>query len=242
MAHGSKKRRRILHTADSHLVKLGDKPCQSLEAVIGLAIKTKVDLVIIAGDLFDYNNVDDDLVSFAIEQLKRLPVDVLILPGNHDCLVEGSVYCRDERWKHISNVRIFTAEEGETLDLPDLGISVWGKPIASYDGDLQPMVGIPRRQCNGHWHIAMAHGYYVGDKPPVFPSLHITQEEVVTSGWDYIALGHLPAFRCVCDEPVAYYCGSPSSISATVAIVDFDEETGVQVTRYSVAEEQAEKG
>ena len=241
MANGKKPRRRILHTADPHLVRLGDKPCQSLEAVVDLAIRMKMDMVIIAGDLFDFNNVDDDLVDFAIKQLKRLPMDVLILPGNHDCLVEGSVFSRDERWKNIPNVRIFRAEEGETFDFPDLGITVWGKPIASYDGDVEPMAGVPRRQCNGHWYIAVVHGYYVGDKPPVFPSLHITKEEVTTSGYDYIALGHLPAFRCVCDEPLAYYCGSPSSISATVAIVDFDEETGVQVTRYSVAEDRAEK-
>jgi len=84
----------------------------------------------------------------------------------------------------------------------------------------------------------VAHGYYVGDEPPLFPSYHITHEEIITSGWDYIALGHLITSKCICHEPVkACYCGSPS-LSGTVAIVDFAEETGVQVARYSLSDKQ----
>ena len=233
MIDGSRVRRRILHTSDLHLELLGDRACYSLEALVDLAIKTKVDLVIIAGDLFDHNKVDDDLVSFVVEQLQRLPVYVAILPGNHDCLGPGSVFNRVELWRNCANVRVFRAPHGETLDLPGLGVLVWGKCIDCYN-DVRPLAGIPRPQGNGRWHIAVAHGYCVGAKPPLFPSYHITQEEIVTSGWDYIALGHHPIFRCVCSEPVkAYYCGSPS-LFGTVAIVDLAEETGVQVTPCSL--------
>ena len=45
--------RRILHTADLHIAFLGDKGCQSLEAVVNTAIKSRADLLLIAGDLFD---------------------------------------------------------------------------------------------------------------------------------------------------------------------------------------------
>ncbi len=222
---------RILHTADLHLDTLGDSACRSLEAVVNGAITTKVDLVIIAGDLFEHNRVRDDLVNFVVEQLQRLPVYVAILPGNHDCLTPGSVFERTGLWQSCSNARLFMSPDGETLDLPDLGVSLWGKSINTYDGDVRPLDGIPRPVVNGYWHVAIAHGYYVTE-PPVFPSFHITEEEIATSGWDYIALGHYPGFRCVCDEPVkAYYCDSP--VSGTVNIVDFAEETGVQVTRYS---------
>ncbi len=234
MVDGSRMPRRVLHTSDLQLVSLDDKACHSLEAVVNLAIKVKVDLVIVAGDLFDSNRVNDNLVSFVVEQLKSLPVYVAILPGNHDCLTLGSVFDRAGFWQNCANVRVFRAPRGETLDLPDLGVSVWGKPIVSYEGNDRPLAGIPRPQRNERWHIAVAHGYCIGVEPRVFPSYHITQEEIVTSGWDYIALGHWPIFRCVCNEPVkAYYCDSPS-ISATVNIVDLAEEAGVQVTRYSL--------
>ena len=237
MADGSRMQRRVLHTSDLHLSSLGDRAYHSLEALVNLAIKTRVDLVIIAGDLFDHNRVDDDLVSFVMEQLQRLPVYVAILPGNHDCLVPGSVFERAELWKNCANVRVFRAPQGETLALPGLGVSVWGKPITSHAGDFQPLAGVPRPQRKGQWYIAVAHGYYVDTEPPVFPSFHITHQEIILSGQDYIALGHSPSFRCVCSAPVkAYYSGSPSWSfpNSMVNIVDFTDGTEVQVTRCSL--------
>ncbi len=230
MKDGSRMQRRVLHTSDLHLESLGDKACHSLEALVNLAIRSNVDLVIVAGDLFDHNRVDGNLVSFVVEQLQRLPMHVAILPGNHDCLMPGSVFERADLWQNCANVRVFRAPHGETIDLPGLGVSLWGKAHDSYGSDVLPLAGIPQPHGNGQWHIAVAHGYYVGDKRSDFPSYRITEEEIITSGWDYIAIGHVPAFECVCNEPVkAYYCGSPS-ISGTVAIVDLAEETGVQVT------------
>ena len=201
--------------------------------MVDIAIKTRVDLVIIAGDLFDHNRVDDDLISFAVEQFRRLPVPVVILPGNHDCLAPGSPYHREELWREAANIRIFRNAEGETLSFPELGMSVWAKSNNSYENDLHPLEGIPQPQGNGQWHIAVAHGYYYNSEAPLFLSYHITPEEIVASGRDYIALGHLITFKCICSEPVAYYSGSPS-ITGTMAIVDLAEETGVQVTHYSL--------
>ena len=234
MADGGRIQRRILHTSDLHLLLLGDGACDSLKALVDLAIRIKVDLVIIAGDLFDFNGVSDNLVSFVAEQIQRLPVYVAILPGNHDCLAPGSVYERVDLWKNCANLRVFRASHGETLDLPGLGVSLWGRPIDFYELDTRPLEGIPLPQGNRQWHIAVAHGSYVSDKSPIFPSYNITHEEIVTSGYDYIALGQEVTFRGVCSEPVkAYYCGSPS-LSDGVAIVDLAEGIGVQVTHFSL--------
>ena len=230
MVNGSRRPRRILHTSDLHLESLGDRACHSLEVLVNLAIKTEVDLVIVAGDLFDHNRVDENLVSFVVEQVRRLLVPVVILPGNHDCLAPDSVFERVGLWQNGANVRIFRSPYGETIDLPELGMSLWGKAHDSYDHDVLPLAGLPRPQRNGSWHIAVAHGYFVSLAPPLLPSYHITQQEIVSSGWDYIALGHVVSFSCVCSEPVkAYYSGSPS-LSGTVAIVDLDEEMGVRVS------------
>ena len=233
MAKGNRGQLRVLHTSDLHLAVLDDGACRSLEALVDLAIGAGVDLVIIAGDLFDHDRVDDDLVSFVVEQLRRLTASVVILPGNHDCLVPGSAFTRDNLWQNGANVRIFRSTRGEILDLPGLGVTLWGKSMDSYEHDVRPLGGIPSPRQNGHWHIAVAHGFYVNVDPPLFPSYHITEEEITASGWDYIALGHLITFGRVCDKPKAYYCGSPS-LSGTVAMVCLAEETGVQVTRCSL--------
>jgi len=235
--NGSRRaRRRILHTSDLHLVSPGDKPSRSLTSLVDLAIRAEVDLLVFAGDLFDHNRVDDELVIFAASQLRRVPVNAVILPGNHDCLMSDSVYEREILWQDCANVRVLRDPEGERLDFPYLGISLWGKPIMSYDDDVLPLAGAPQPPQNGHWNIAVAHGFYASGESPSFRSYHITEQEIVTSGYDYIALGHIASFRCVCEEPVkAYYSGAPT-ISGTVSIVELSEETGVQVTPYSLSD------
>ena len=225
---------RILHTSDLHLALLGDKACYCLEAIVTLATKAKVDLVVIAGDLFDHHRIGDNLVSFVTEQLRSLPVYVAILPGNHDCLGPGSVFEKTELWEDCTNVRIFRALEGETLDLPCLDAAVWGKPVESYESRIQPLAGIPNNQNKGQWYITVAHGHYAGDDADSSRYLRITHDEIVNSRQDYVALGHWPTFNCICNEPVkSYYCGSPP-VTNTVAIVNFTEETGIQVTPYSL--------
>lgn len=226
---GRRPSRRILHTSDLHLDEPGEDACDCLEAVVGLAIERDVDLVIIAGDLFDHGRIKDELVSFTVAQLHRLPMPVVVLPGNHDCLVPGSVFERADFRQNGGNIHLITSPEGETLDLSGLGVSIWGKCIDSHD-DVRPLEGIPQPDGGGQWNVAVAHGYYVSTDPPLFPSYHITKDEIVASGWDYIALGHIPVFRCICSEPVmAYYCGSPT-VSGMVALVELDDETGVRVT------------
>jgi exonuclease SbcD len=229
---GGKSPLRILHTADLHLTSPGDSGCVSLQAVVDVAIEQSVNLVVVAGDLFEHNWVEDSLLSFAAAQFRRLPVDVIILPGNHDHLNAGSVYERADGWKGCPNVRIFRDLQGETINLPGLGVSLWGKPIGTSAYDVKPLAGIPRPVKNGHWHVAVAHGYYIAPPQRMTANYQISSEEITNSGWDYIALGHIPVFRCVCDDGVkAYYCDSPSP-DAGVNIVDFSEPSGVQVTRY----------
>jgi len=224
-----RRRRRILHTSDLHLDGVGDEACDSLVAVVDLAISQRVDMVIIAGDLFDHNRIEGTLVDFVVEQLRRLPVPVVILPGNHDCLIPGSVY-EKSGFQDDNNIHLFKSPQGEVLELPELGVSLWGKCIDTYDIDVLPLEGMPQPEQDGHWHVAVGHGYYVDGETPVFPSYHIYPEEVINSGWDYIALGHLPMFRGVCYEPVTYYCGSPV-MSDSIALVELDDDVGVRVTR-----------
>ena len=217
-----------MHTSDWHLSSPGDMASQNMEIMVGLGADTKVDMLIIAGDLFDTNEVDDNLVRFAIEQLRRFPAEVLILPGNHDCFSTESALAKLNSWNDSNNIRVIQSPDGEALDYPNLGLSVWGKSIDSAEGDFRPLGGMPPPDENGWWHIVVAHGYYYTNTGvPLF--LHITPEEIVGSGWDYIALGHLADFRCVCEDPVAYYSGS-LSLTGMVALVDLDDETGVKVS------------
>jgi DNA repair exonuclease SbcCD nuclease subunit len=227
-------KRLVLHTSDLHLLSPGDRACEGLEAVVDLALKVKVDLVLIAGDFFDHNRVEPKLVSFVVEQLRRLAVPTVVLPGNHDCLVPDSVYRRPELvnlWDSVPNVHIMKSSEGETLPFADIGITVWGKAIVDYENDLKPLGDIPLHDSNGQWHIAIAHGYYSGTEYQNYRQYNITMADILASHQDYIALGHWPTFRCLCSEPTkAYYCDSPS-LGGTVNIIEFSHASGVEVIR-----------
>src|ERR687892_1385568 len=97
---------RLLHTADVHLgarhADLGDRAATQRErqfaafvSTIDLALAEKVDLVLIAGDLFDSNVQPKRSVERAAAQLERLAtgrIRTVIVPGTHDVYDRSSIY------------------------------------------------------------------------------------------------------------------------------------------------------
>src|SRR5436305_3777254 len=97
---------RLLHTADVHLgarhADLGDQASDQRErqfsafvATVDLALAERVDLFLVAGDLFDSNVQPRRSVERATSQLRRL-VDArirsVLIPGTHDVYDRASIY------------------------------------------------------------------------------------------------------------------------------------------------------
>jgi DNA repair exonuclease SbcCD nuclease subunit len=97
---------RLLHLADVHLgarhADLGEAAAAQRErqfaafrAAVELAIAEKVDVVLIAGDLFDSNTQPRRSVERVAEELRRLAaarIRTVIIPGTHDCYDRSSIY------------------------------------------------------------------------------------------------------------------------------------------------------
>src|SRR6187549_2941868 len=97
---------RIIHTADVHLGArhddLGEQASAQRErqfaaftAAVDLALAEKVDLFLIAGDLFDSNVQPKRSVERVAAQLQRLgasKIRTVIIPGTHDCYDRSSIY------------------------------------------------------------------------------------------------------------------------------------------------------
>src|SRR3954471_16674381 len=97
---------RIIHTADVHLGArhddLGEQAAAQRErqfaafkATVDLALSEKVDLFLIAGDLFDSNVQPRRPVERLPAELKRLTeprIRTIIIPGTHDCFDRASIY------------------------------------------------------------------------------------------------------------------------------------------------------
>ena len=98
---------RFLHTADwqlgmtRHFLSAGGGEAQSRyaaarrEAVSGLgalAAEVGAEFVVVAGDVFEDNQLAPRVVSQSLEAMRAIGVPVYLLPGNHDPLDPSSVY------------------------------------------------------------------------------------------------------------------------------------------------------
>jgi exonuclease SbcD len=92
---------RLLHTSDWHLgrsfhgASLLDEQAEALDRIVLLAREAAVDLVVIAGDLYDRAIPPAEAVSLFTDTLARLRsagIAVVAIAGNHDSHVRVSVY------------------------------------------------------------------------------------------------------------------------------------------------------
>lgn len=222
---------RILHTSDVHI---GDSfgHTDAVGTLVDLALAHEVDAMLIVGDFFDNNRVETELGQAMVDELRRLPKPVVVLPGNHDPLLVGTIY---ERIVMPDHVRVLTAPEGETVAFTELDLEIWGKPHMSYD-DNRPLHGLPPRG-SSTWQLALAHGQLVQSSDDLRRAYLITSEEIAASGRDYVALGHWDVPRDVSAGPVAaWYSGSPSrkAVCALVTLTLDGNERRVEVQSISV--------
>jgi exonuclease SbcD len=237
---------KILHTADIHLDSdsYGNADQRQahralyrrcFEAIVERALAEAVDLVLIAGDLFDHNRVPDETVGFVQEQLRRLHQPTVILPGNHDCLYTNAIYDRHNLTAACPNVRVITELDGQVLEFPELDVVIWGRAMEEHEPGFHPLAHIPPRH-DQRWHIAMAHGFFYGERQHADRSSPIFAEEIRDTGWDYVALGHQHVLTDVSQGSVrAYYSGAPlvnwrgESPSGHVLLLDFSPAHGITV-------------
>ena len=237
---------RVLHTADVHLDSDGDgSPGQRaahrergrriLSRIVDRALTDQVDLLLIAGDLFDHNRVSDETVAFVRAALDRLRQPVVILPGNHDCLCTNAIYDRHDFTAGASHVHVIRRLNGETIDFPELDVVVWGRAMEEHEPEFRPLAHLPGRD-DRRWCLAMAHGFFYEERQRPERSSPIFADEVRDTGWDYIALGHQHVQTDVSQGRVAaYYAGAPTiewggaRPDATVLRIDFSVEHGTRV-------------
>jgi DNA repair protein SbcD/Mre11 len=217
----------IAHTSDVHLHDGhdGQHVRDAFTRVIDTVVDLRSDLFLIAGDLFDHNRVDGDVIEFVYEQLSRVRCPTVIIAGNHDCWEERSILQRMDFRNAGHHVTLLDEAEGKQVELPELHATVWGRCMLDHDRTNKPMAGSPPRKAD-MWHIGMAHGLYMDD-PECDRSSLITPQEVADSGFDYLALGHVHAHRqmrhgntlaCYPGVPAAYYGTTASGYMAVVEL------------------------
>lgn len=221
---------RLLHASDLHIDD-GEHGTRGLERVVAAASVHDVDAVLLVGDTFDHNRVKPATLERSRILLSHLSVAVVILPGNHDPLMEGSVYPRLDLPDHV---HVLADDAGQTLELADLGVEVWGRAHTSF-ADSRPLSGLPPRG-RQRWQVALAHGHLVRYPDDRHRSYLITSEEIAGCDRDYVALGHWDVQHDVSAGAVtAWYSGSPTRFATCALVTLTDEPAGRQVQVRSVA-------
>jgi len=239
VTHTPRQTLKVLHTADMHLDLDGyvadlhtqryrQINHQAFSTVIDLAIQENVDLLLIAGDLFDSNRPSGDVVDFAIQELRRAGRPIVMIPGNHDCLNTQSIYRQVNLPAACTDLVLISHPNGERHQLAVPNLVLWGRGMVEHEPSYRPLGEIPHPQGDA-WHIALGHGFFMEEDVPSYRSSPIYAAEIRTSGWDYVALGHCHAFADVSQGPVtAYYSGAPgffpgaTGADGHVALVQFE--------------------
>lgn len=223
----------MLHTSDVHIAD-GDDPAWALRDVVDVAIADDVDIVLIAGDLFDHARVQEATAMATIAELARLGRPVVVIPGNHDCVDERSVYRRVDLGGAGPHVHFVGDPDGGELRFDDLRLHIWARGIESHHPGHHPLSGC-RPAGPGEWSVVLTHGHYVEEDEVSDRSSQIRQDEIAALECDYLALGHWHRYLDVSEGGVtAFYCGSPSESgvdAGTVNLVTLSPESGVRVER-----------
>ncbi|HIN05183.1 MAG TPA: hypothetical protein EYM65_02950, partial [Dehalococcoidia bacterium] len=88
---------KLIHTSDIHL---GDEighpaSVEALKAVVDAVPGLGGDVLLLVGDIFDNGRVGNDVLEGFLDQISRLTVPAVLLPGNHDLYADDSVYLRE---------------------------------------------------------------------------------------------------------------------------------------------------
>ena len=182
---------RFMHIADVHLGAAPDhgflwakdrgrEIWESFRRCIADANEKKIDLLLIAGDLFHRQPEPGELkeVNYLFSTLER--TIVVLIAGNHDYLKPSSPYL-DFPWNE--NVICLFSQGCERVRLPELNTEVYGLSYHSQEIK-EPLYDEIEAERSDYFKILLAHG---GDAEHI----PIKKDEIQESGFDYIALGHI---------------------------------------------------
>jgi DNA repair protein SbcD/Mre11 len=228
---------RIIHTADVHLGArhddLGEQASAQRErqfaafvATIDLAIAEKVDLLLVAGDLFDSNVQPRRSVERVADQLKRLAaakIRTVVVPGTHDGYDRASIYrandlkglagsTHDDDW-----VTVLTPAR-PSIHLASCDAVVHAPVFPTKKAPHSPLRDMPAAVAGARstatWQIGVIHGSVSIPGKTDRDDVVITTEEIAASGLDYLALGHWHSAQKSKAGGVTYaYAGAPEPVA-----------------------------
>ncbi len=245
---------RIIHTADVHLGARHDdlgeqaaaqraRQATAFSAAVDLALGEKVDLFLIAGDLFDSNVQPRRTVEFVAAQLKRLAgskIRTVIIPGTHDVYDRSSVY-RTYDLKAMAGsgpdddlVTILTPDR-PSIHLVACDAVVHGTVFPTKRAPHSPLRDVAAAVAStpATWQIGMVHGSISIPGKTERDEVVVGHGEIGGSALHYLGLGHWHSAQQGRAGEVSYaYSGAPEAVAlhqdraGKVLLVELDDTGG----------------
>jgi exonuclease SbcD len=230
---------RVLHTGDWHIGKLvhgvhmTEDQRWVLDQLIDLLEEERVEVLIIAGDVYDRSIPPTEAVELLDQVLSqvvmKLGIKVILISGNHDSpdrLDFGGKLLKDQGLHIVGKLKIdqepivLEDEFGEIhfhpipYNDPAVTKAVYGmEGSVSHDEAMAEILSaIRKRMDESVRNVVVSHGFVVGSKDPETSEserpLSIGGTEYVKvkhfDGFDYVALGHLHRPQKVGKETIRY--------------------------------------
>lgn len=216
---------------------------ESLKDALRNARERDVDLLLIAGDLYEQERFTPSTANFLRDELEAFERPVFISPGNHDYYSPTSLYATVE-WSN--NVHVFKSTGFEPRTIED-GLTLWGaahlvpaETTNFLDGFQVDRAGI---------HIAVFHGaeeselIYVhqigGDDAAKAPYAPFRAQQIADAGLHHAFLGHIHTARDAAHhtypgnpEPLTF--GEAGPLQRGLVIATLDDSGAVTRERISV--------
>ncbi len=237
---------KFIHTSDWHLgmrahflpeearARFVEDRFDAVRRIGTIAAEEGCAFVVVAGDVFDSNHVDDQVLAKATDALSSFTVPVFLLPGNHDILDPSSVY-RRQGWMAHRPANAVVLEEAAALPVPGVeGVEIVGAPWHAKHPLTDPLAAayeVPAR-ADGVARVVIGHGVVDELSPDTDDPALITASgiaDAVRNGKvHYIALGDRHSVTEIAgSEGRAHYAGTPVS-------TDYNEKDPNQVLLVSL--------
>lgn len=221
---------KFIHTADfqigARFIQFGEKAdvlraarLSTLKRILDLAKEQGVDALLIAGDMFESNQIATGLVKEAFAALAACPeIPVIILPGNHDPLDgPGCIWQRKPFADPPAHVTVCVSRDPVPVaDGIVLPVPITQK-VSTKDPSL-PLVEMAATVEPDKIKIGMTHGALAIEGKHQPSDQPIALNAATRAGLDYLALGHW-------HKPQVYDDGR-LAMSGTPEPDDFDQASG----------------
>ncbi len=207
---------KILHCADIHIgaadAFLGTnadsrrfETLLTFENIIDLGAQNGVQIIAIAGDLFDTSAVDSAFSDAVLRKIESIPqIKVVYAAGNHDPLNSDSPFNTTDL---PQNLYVLPEKDG-CFTFDDIKTRVYGRSFvtAHLKGQEEFTIQVPQ---DDYINIMVQHGELKSDLESDYNA--ITPRFIKKSGMDYIALGHVHKHTPIgrIDNVSFAYCGCP---------------------------------